>query len=177
MAITTTKAHVNIALYLKNKINSTYIGLGRKTPWDDEENPPTPDKARTKLDSPIGYKKVNLVSLCRRVESEEVATYPTTTYRGEIWELVPDDVAHEEGVTDVYFEARVFGDEIASGEYRQVGIFTELEPKEGVTKPNLMPSEVKDVGTLEFFENRQRQNRTTNTNIVERFIISVAERG
>lgn len=177
MAVTTTKAHVNIALYLKNKISSTYLGIGRKEPWDDEEFPPAPDKGREELDSPIGYKKVNLVSLCRRIEDESEATYPTTTYRGEVWELIPDDKAYEEGATEVYFETRVFGNEIATGEYRQVGIFTGLEPVEGVTKPNLKPSEVKDVGTLEFFENRPRQNRTENTNIVERFIISVAERG
>lgn len=177
MAVTTTKAHVNMALYLKNKVSSTYLGIGGSDAWEDEENPPTPERSRTKLETPIGYKKVNTVSLCKRVESEEDASHNTINYRGEVWELIPDKEAQEQQATHVYYETRIVGSELPVGEYRQVGIFTDLKTKGDVGKPNLLPSEVTDVGTLEFFENRQRQNRTKDTNIVERFIISVAERG
>lgn len=176
MAVTTTKAHVNIALYLKSKISSTYLGIGGSKPWDDEENPPAPDRSTVALTDPIGYKKVNLVSLCKRVPSDEDASHNTVNYRGEIWELVPDEEAHKKEATHIYFETKILGAELPAGEYRQVGIFTDLEPTEDLSKPVLMPEEVEDVGTLEFFENRQRQNRTKETNIVERFIISVSER-
>lgn len=176
MAITTVAARVSIALFIKSKINSTFIGIGGTEPWENEKLPPEPDQHQKEILTPVGYKKVDKVSLCRRIEREEDAIYPIVHYRGEVWELIPDDKAFEEEATFVYFEAYIRGTEMPQGEYRQVGIFTDFKPKEGVTKAALSPEEVEDTGILEFFENRQRHNRTIETNVVERFIISVTER-
>lgn len=176
MAVTTIKSHINMALFLKDKQQTTYLGLGGGSPWEDEKNPPLADPLDSKLKDPIGYKKVDKVSLCRRVNSIEDASYSTILYHGELWEMVPDSEAYNLHATHIYYETEVVKSDFPLGEYRQVGIFTGLEPSEGITKPNLLPDEVKDLGTLEFFENRQRQNRTPDTRIIERFIISVAER-
>lgn len=176
MAVTTTRAHVNMALHIKSKVKTTYLGIGGSEPWDDEDNPPIPERSREALETPIGYKKVNIVSLCSRVAEEEDASHNTVNYRGELWELIPDGEAHERGATHIYYETRIVGEELPTGAYRQVGIFTDLEAVSGSPTPALLPAEVTDPGTLEFFDNRQAQNRTKETNIVERFIISVAER-
>jgi len=172
MAVTTTEAHVNIALYLKSKINSTYLGIGRSSEWDDEENPPVPTPDTQELDEPIGYKRVNTASLCRRLGQSEEASYPNVTYLGEEWELIPDNLAHEEEATYVYYEAEIQAGELPSGEYRQVGIFTNLIPEEGVNKLNLLPEEVAETGTLEFYENRRMMSRLPESNTIERFIVS-----
>jgi len=172
MAITTTNAHVNVALYLKNKVESTYIGIGRTSEWENDSTPPQPTRDETSLDETIGYKKVDTASLCRKLSRGEETNYSTVTYQGEEWALVPDEQAYEEQATHVYFEGTIEGNELPLGLYRQVGIFTGLEPNEGETNEALTPDKVMNQGLLEAIENRPPYNRVEQTRIVERFIFS-----
>lgn len=174
LAVTTTRAHVNIALYLMDKINTTYLGIGKPTEWDDDENPPVPNESINKLTETIGYKKIQKMSLCKHVENEESTEYPTVTYMGQVWALIPRELAYDEEATHVFFETRIQGGDFPPGPYRQVGIFTGLKPEDenNRNKPVLLPHEVKDRGTLEFYDNRPHQNRTADTTLIERFIVS-----
>lgn len=176
MAVTTIGSRVSIAKYLKSKIGSTYIGIGGKDPWPEEGYPPKPSETAEDLITPIGYKKVDKVSLCRKITDPEQAKYHVEKYQGEYWEMIPDEEAYREEATYVYFEAYIKSEDFTLGEYRQVGIFTGLKPKEGVFSDTLEPHEVEDVGLLEIVENRERHNRTRVTNILERFIVNVTER-
>ena len=49
----------------------------------------------------------------------------------------------------------------------------DLVAKSGISKFNLVPSEVESVGTLLFFDNKQFQNRSEQTTARERFIVEV----
>ncbi|AGI11439.1 hypothetical protein QLX41_gp082 [Listeria phage LMTA-94] len=170
MAIATYNAHVYAALNLKSKIDTTFMAIGKTTAWTDETNPPEPDPNATGLTEVIGYKKLKTMSLCRPQRTGETPTLPTVSYGNKTWVLVPDAQAYTEGAKWLYCEAEFVGDELPVGTYRQVGVFTDLAPKSGVTKPNLLPSEVANVGVLQFFENKQFQNRTPQVTARERFV-------
>lgn len=174
MAIITRSSQVDVALYLMEKIDSVYLGLGRTSAWDDEDNPPVPDRETEHLDELIGLKKINRMFLCKLATGGGDSGFDTIEYMGETWELIPNSLAHEEGATHVFFEARIEGSELPVGKYRQVGIYTGVTPEEGVSpnKATLLPEEVQDFGILEFYDNRQLQNRTADTTILERFIVS-----
>lgn len=123
------------------------------------------------IDEIIGYKKMTTVSICKPLVGAEVTTYPVVNYKGTRWALIPTAKAKEENAYHVYYSAEITGRELPVGEYRQVGIYTGLTTK--ALTPALIPSEVTSKGTLQFYDNRQRFNRTEKVNVTERFIISM----
>ncbi len=87
--------------------------------------------------------------------------------------MIPDEDAYREKAWMVYIESEIVGDELPLGTFRQVGLHTDLVPKTGVDKDALLPSEVTNAGILQFFENRQQQNRTAEITVREKFIITM----
>lgn len=169
----TTQAHVDAALYLKNKAATTYMALGKTSAWTNENIPPIPTESKTTLDELIGFKKMDTVSLCRPLAANETTAYPTISYNSQTWVLVPDAAAQTEKACYVYYEVKIKGTDLPTGEYRQVGVFTDLTRKTGVTKTNLLPTEVQSRGLLQFYDNRRRQNRTEQVTVIERFIVTL----
>lgn len=85
--------------------------------------------------------------------------------------MIPKEKAKEEGAKWVYLETDIVGEELPLGTYRQVGVHSDLQPNTSISKPNLLPGEVQNVGTLLLIDNRQFQNRTAQGTVKERFII------
>lgn len=173
MATATTNSRIYAALALKSKANSTYLALGKTTPWTNEQIPPASDPEATTLMELIGYKKVSSASLCRPLITGETTTFPIVTYGTAKFVLIPDAEAYRQKAMQVYYEAQIVGDELPLGTYRQTGVFTDVTPKDGVTKDNLLPTEVQNTGILQFIENKQYNNRTADGTVKERFIISM----
>lgn len=173
MAIATNNSRVYASLQLKAKEPSMYLALGKTTPWTNEDAPPETDPNTTTLQEVIGYKKVSTVSLCRPYVTGETTSLPTITYGKQKFVLVPDEQAYTEKAMMVYIEAEVVEDELPLGTFRQVGIHTDVIPKNGVTKEALLPSDITSAGILQFFDNRQQQNRTADVTVREKFIVNM----
>lgn len=176
MAIATLDSHVRAAIKLQEQVDSAYLVFGKTSPWTDDSNPPDEDENTKKISEIVGYKKLSKFSLARKLgENEDEATvgYPVVTYQQEKWVLIPKNEAYVEDARWLYAEAELHPDEFPLGEYRQVGIQLGLVPNDGVTKQNLLPSEVKDTGILEFYENREPQNRTSSVYALEQFMVKV----
>ncbi|QQO40589.1 baseplate protein [Bacillus phage 015DV002] len=176
MAIATLYSNIYDAIQLQSQWSSAYLVIGKTTPWTDDNNPPDEDPNVTEISEVIGYRKVKQFSLARPLsptETADNAPYPVVSYGDKEWVLIPVDKAYEEKAHYVYIEAEVKPDELPLGPYRQVGIHVNLVPKDGVTKQNLLPSEVKDPGILRFYENREPQNRTSSVTVQEQFMVEV----
>ncbi|AMQ66615.1 virion structural protein [Bacillus phage Shbh1] len=173
MAIATLDSHIYAALTLLEKQSSAYLAIGKPTPWQDDNNPPLEDpKAKTLIDV-IGYKKVKNFSLARPIrDGEDPASlqYPTVQYGNTTWVLIPAEQAYVQEAHWLYIDAELLAEDFPPGEYRQVGIHLDLVPHSGVTKLNLLPNEVQNIGHLHFYSNRTPQNRTENVHILEQFI-------
>lgn len=165
MAIATTSAHVSRALDFFNKSDHIFFAIGRTTPWpnDSDDNtemeanfqPPAEDIEATALDDVIGYKKVESIYLVVPDENGEIV------YDEQRWRVVSPDNAYTEKAKFVFIETTIRYDELPLGFYRQVGVYTGLTRKEGVSsaKFNLLPEEVEDAGVLEILSNRKPSNR------------------
>lgn len=167
MTTTTLNAHVDVALYLKDKLVSGYVGLGKTSPWVNEDNPPKPEKDKEVLDELIGLKKPKTVSICRPLREGETTNNPTVQYLGKDWVLVSDDEAKKEEAYYVYVEAEINPRDFPEGTYRQVGVYSNVNESKTV----LSAEEAEGKGLLEFYENRPPYNRKGNVKIVERFIV------
>ena len=173
MAIATYNSHVDLAKYIVSKADSVYLTIGKSTPWSNETNPPQPDENATVLEEVIGYKKATKVTLVRPSKSPEDDNKNLISYGNKSWVEVAPENAKDEGAKWVYLESSIVGDELPLGTYRQVGFVMDLVAKSGISKFNLVPSEVESTGTLLFFDNKQFQNRSEQTTAKERFIVEV----
>lgn len=173
MAIATFNSHIEQAKYVVSKANSIYLTIGKTTPWSNETNPPQPDEKTTTLQEVIGYKKASKVTLVRPAVSPQDDNKSLITYGNKSWVEVSTKDAVTEGAKWVYMECSIVGDELPLGTYRQSGFVVDLVPNSGISKFNLVPSEVQSPGTLMFFENKQFQNRTAQTTAKERFVVEV----
>ncbi len=146
MGVTTYAGRARRALL--HKQNSVYwVGIGRTTAWNDEQAPPDPQPGSADFEEPIIYVKPTNVSLCKIVSTGEDITHLGTKYA-----FVPDANAIAESARFMYIFARF--DPTAGqpfGNFRQIGVFSNLVPAEGHEGDSwLAPENVNDEGMLEF---------------------------
>ena len=174
MAIVTDRAHVASAIRLLGEKESTYVALGKgKTAWNDDKNPPAEVSSTTDISEVIGMKKCSTVSLCRRLGVNEETAREVITYKGAKWVVVPEDLAYAENAHFLYLRATIEGTEIPLGYYRQIGVYTGTLLKSSVTSTGVTPGDIQKKGTLQFYENRQPQNRTASVTTIESFMIEL----
>lgn len=168
MAIATNVSRVHAALQFKSQ-EPFYVSLGRPEPWEDDPNPPKEDGSITQMESLIGFKKAKRISLARESYVEE-PDYESITYKRQNYALIPDEDAYAQNARYVYLEIQIMNDDFPQGEFRQVGLHTNVKPNEG--KAILLPEEVTDQGFLQFVTNRRPQKRNQNVDITIRYLIN-----
>lgn len=136
---------------LLHKANSTYwVGVGKQTPWTNEQAPPNPVPGSASIDEPLVYVKPQMVSLCRTVNGDE-----DFIHYGQRYKYVSDDDALTEDGRFLYILAKLdptLG--IPLGSFRQSAVFTGLIPAVGYEQAQwLSPAHVANPGVLEFIDN------------------------
>lgn len=148
MANASYKGCARRALIIKQ--NSTFwIGVGRTTPWDDENDPP--DETRLdELTEPIIFVRAWNVSLCKPVLADG-----DVVYRGQHYAFVSDARAVDEMARFIYMVAELHPAQGQPyGTYRQRAIMTNLVPAVGHENDLwLAPANVLDQGVTELLEN------------------------
>lgn len=168
MAVTTLSGHVCRAIDFFND-DTVYLGVGKQSAWEDENNPDAPTVTMTEIQEPIGFKKVEKKYLI--IPDDENGSI---IYRDGKWSIVPLSEAYIKIARWVYIECTLNYDEIPLGVYRQVGVLSGLQKADGVaeTKNALSASEVASQGHLLVVDNRipttrQKYQRETLSFIIE----------
>ena len=154
MAISTVYDHVDRAISFVNKTN-LFLGIGKQTPWVDEDVPQVPSINTLTIVEPLGFIKVELQQLVVPDESG------TIEYRDGNWKAVSEEDAFTLNSKWVYVSAYLKYAEFPLGSYRQIGLFSGLQRAEGVDVGQviLLPSEVADTGILHIIDNRKVTTR------------------
>jgi hypothetical protein len=172
MAVKTNKFGVSRAVEFFNK--AIYFGIGKTSPWTDENNPPAPTPTTT-LSEVIGYRKADKVYLVVPHDGSSVpdGTIVIDYSGGTQWKVVNELQAYDEGSSYIYIETSILPTDFPTGDYRQVGVFTGLMREAGVDagKFHLLPSEVQSSGVLEIVDNREKSTRNSNTKEFLSYII------
>lgn len=162
LPVTTIVGHVSRAISFF-ELSSVYFGLGRTSPWEGETEPdfsaPLPSIEAKNLDELIGMKKVDVKSLV--VPDDE----GTVVYRDQTWRKISTQEAIELGAHWVYIEASILYEELPAVAYRQIGIFSRVAVKDGVsiTKSILLPEDISNVGILEVLDQRKVVTRNEDS--------------
>lgn len=171
--VITDRSHVQSALDFKTLyLPNTYIGIGRTTPWSDEQNPPACDPAANQISEVIGYKLVSSFTLVRPPNAGETIPENAIIYRDTPWIIISDEQAYLQNATYVYISADIVGDELPLATFRQTGLYLNLIPNSGVTQPNLIPSQVQSYGILKGYVNDVPVTRTVGQTTTLEFLLS-----
>lgn len=162
-AITTIRGHVARALDFYSK-TSVYVGIGKSSEWsEDDRTELTPEGTLVSDDFPpipmadndlkefIAMKKVDNKFLVYPSEDGELG------YRGTKWAIATPESAVELGARWVYISTKLSYNDVSTDiDYRQVGVYSNVVPKEsGETKYVLFPSDIDGMGLLEVLDNRK----------------------
>ena len=173
MAIKTNMGSVSRALDFYNK-DEIFFCIGKTSPWPDEENPPEPDADST-IEGAIGYKRHEFKYLVVPYDGGDTPDGTVIIDYGpdSKWKAVPAGSAVDEKAMWVYVETTINAEDFPLGDYRQVGLYTNLVRASGVdsNKTTLLPSEVEDPGLLEIIDNRVKVTRLEDTRENLSFII------
>jgi hypothetical protein len=120
-----------------------------------------------KVDGPIGFKAIEQ----RYMVVPDVSG--TIDYRGQRWAIVSPTDAFDLGARYVYVQAVLRYDELPLTDFRQIGLFSGLTRKVGVSNvdQSLLPNQVETTGALELIDNRQVITRNVNQKETISFII------
>lgn len=167
LPVTTVMGHVSRAISFQ-ELPNIYFAIGRTTPWPGEIEAaqlktdytvPLPPIEATSLDELIGMKRVSTKSLV--VPDQD----GTVIYRDKIWRRITPDEAIRLKAHWVYIEASIYYDELPDKSYRQIGVFSRVKLKDGISplKQIILPEEIEDTGVLEILDYRKVVTRNEDT--------------
>lgn len=167
LPVTTVMGHVSRAISFC-ELSGIYFAIGRTTPWPGELEAaqlktdytvPLPPIEATTLDELIGMKRVHTKTLV--VPDAD----GTVIYRDKIWRRITADEAIRLQAHWVYIEATMYFDELPDDCYRQIGVFSRVKLKDGVSpmKQVILPEEIEDTGVLEILDYRKVVTRNEDT--------------
>lgn len=151
-AVLTVQQRVLNALNTKNESN-LYLGIGRTTVWDDENNPDVPSTLSTEITELIYIKKISVKRLVISDSSD-----PDVTVSGNGYSYVDDADAYDQQAYRLYLSVQVDYDDIAPSDtdFRQIGVL--LNPKDSggsnLTDVEYLAASVSDQGELLYLDNR-----------------------
>lgn len=150
-----------------NMPGTTYVALGKQSPWKDENDPnisdtypPMPDEKATNIQEMIGMQRIAWKKFAKvyvKPETEQKEDPNTVYYRGLYYETTDDvDYAIKNGFTSVMLQMTADRDRYfpIGVTFRQVGIFVEVGETDiylTSTEYNNLPAEKK--GHLMAIEN------------------------
>lgn len=162
LPVTTTMGHVSRAISFQ-ELSNVYFGLGRTTPWAPNETDidftaPLPSVEATELEELIGMKKVDIKTLVVPDDNG------TVVYRDQTWRKISAEEAMALGAHWVYIEASVLYGDFPATSYRQIGVFSRVAPKTGVTSTSvLLPADIQSTGILEVLDQRKVVTRNEDS--------------
>jgi len=146
-----------------------WCGIGRQIGWVDDLYPPEPDLTALTIEEPLVYVKADFTTLCvwSEVEADvEVAD----NYFAYIADVDALDNFARFLYAQFTFDGTIVG--MPFGQFRQVGVFSDLVPASGHESDIwLPPANVSSVGTLEYISNRRPVTFSDGEVRMERIII------
>lgn len=156
--VATKQAPAYIARMLYNKSSTMYIGLGKSTPWNDDNNVPDNSDDAVSLDEPIAYTKAQKVYLCKLATTSGEGTI---AFGGNYYSIVTDTTRLDSNAKYVYASAEFSFESMKKDtQFRQVGLFIDFVPNDGVESKIVLPSQVAKLGTMLSISNNKLVNIT-----------------
>ena len=156
--------------WISTDLSYRFVGIGKKTPWENENNPPYPEETQTEVTELIGLQRVDSYKFAKVIPNPTTLQKKTGVYyKGLYYSVTQDkDIAIAEGYTSIMVQITLDRDTIeaipVNVTFRQVGLYvgvnaTPEEIKYGITREEWDNKPIEDKGTLEVIDNRNPLSR------------------
>lgn len=156
--------------WMNTDLSYRFIGIGRTSPWSDENNPPVPDEKQTEITELIGLQRVDSYKFAKVIPNPTTLQKKTGIYYKGLYYSVTQDsnIALAEGYTSVMVQVTLDRDTVESipvdVTFRQVGLYVGVnasadEIKYGITRAQWDNKPEADRGMLEVIDNRKPLGR------------------
>lgn len=144
-----------------------WVGVGRTTPWPNENSPPAEDPTLTTLQEIQGYKRVDSVQFV--VEDPN----GTILFRNRRYRIVPEQNIYTEGARWLYLTATLLFDQFPIVTFRQTGIFVDVVPTAGnENKDVLLPNQVQSARLIGYVNHQPRIRVSWGKDVLE-FVLQI----
>lgn len=151
--------------FMDTKLSYRFVGIGKTSPWADENNPPYPSENMTDVTELIGLQRIDSYKFAKVIQNPTTLQKKTGVYYKGLYYSVTQDtnVAIQEGYTSVLCQITLDRDTVdaipVGVTFRQIGLYvgvkaTPDEIKYGITKDQWLNKLTEDRGTLEVVDNR-----------------------
>ena len=159
--------------WMNSNLSYRFVGIGRTSPWEDENNPPYPDERQTEVEELIGLQRVDSYKFAKVIPNPTTLQKRTGVYyKGLYYSVTQDsDIALNEGYTSIMIQVTLDRDTVESipvdVTFRQVGLYVDVnatpdEIQYGITRTQWLNKLEADRGMLEVIDNRQPLSRQNN---------------
>lgn len=133
-----------------------WIGVGKTTPWEDEDNPPAESLDATTITDIQGLKKVDIVQFVVEDPTGEVI------FKNKRYRRVDDTGIYLNDARWLYVGAWLIFDEFPVVDFRQTALFTDVIPTSGnENREILLPSQVQSYGVMLAYVNHHVRHRVS----------------
>ena len=151
--------------WINTNLSYRFIGIGKTTAWEDENNPPVPDENMTEVTELVGLQRVDSYKFAKVIPNPTTLQKRTSVYYKGLYYAVTQDseVAMSEGYTSIMVQVTLDRDTIEAIPvgitFRQVGLYvgvnaTPQEIQYGITREAWDNKSADDKGMLEVVDNR-----------------------
>lgn len=153
------------------ELSYRFIAIGRTSPWENENEPPTPDETMTEVTELIGLQRVDSYKFAKVIPNPTTLQKRTGVYYKGLYYAVTQDseIALNEGYTSIMIQTTLDRDTVEAipvgVTFRQVGLYvgvkaTPDEIQYGITRDQWNNKLEEDRGMLEVVDNRPPLGRT-----------------
>lgn len=171
MTTATKQAQALLAKMIFEQASNIYLGLGKSTPWADENTVPDTNPESTALDEPIAYMKAQKVFLCKKVDK---ATNNTVALGGSFFLPVANNEVVDPDAVYVYVSSKFdYASLQKEIQFREVGMFVGFKPKADAKNTIILPPQVDKLGTMVSIQNIKLINITKTSPVTVGAVYSV----
>ena len=161
--VATRQAQAYIARMLVEQAPSIYIGLGRSSPWSDEDKVPDSNPDATSLTEPLVYRKAQTVSLCKLANDKDEGAL---VFGGKRYKTLSPLEDLDPDANCIYATASFsYSDLQEQLTFRQVGLFIDFKLNNDVTSTIIKPAQVADTGILLSINNMKLASITKTSTV------------
>lgn len=166
MPIVTGNGCVRIAKCLKDNL-VFWFGIGRVTPWPNDNNPPQESADKVIIDEVQGYRKVTSVMFVREDPDG------TIVFKDKRYSVVEEENIYTQGARWLYFSAWLMFDQFPVVTFRQTGLFVDVVPVPGSEgKEILLPNEVQSSRMIAYVNHQPRVRVKWGKDLIE-FVLDI----
>lgn len=161
MPIVVRRGSIRLAKIAKDNL-TFWFGVGRVSPWADENNPPVEVDTTVVIEQIQGFKRVETVLFVKEDPNGQIV------FRDRKFSPVSEENIYDQDARYLYFSAWLMFDQFPVVTFRQTGLFVDVVPLPGYEgRDVLLPQQVNFARMIAYVNHPPRRRVSWGKDLIE----------